>query len=560
MEERQDPLIYIEADEEITEVIERLKSFPASAVRLVVPKGALILQSLVSLKLLASVARQIPLEVALVTQDEVGQHVAKQAGLTLFARPKDAKPVYRPESLSRRSIEAPLQPMTAESSWESEVESLPHDLPVHHYRHESSVPAQDEPPHGRDLGHATRPIRSRGNFGRRFLMSVLVAGFGLAGWLIFLELAPRATLTVFVNASAVQEELTVLADTSLTDIEEDPAKIPAIRVEAEVSADETTSATGKKEVGELATLTLPLFNYWDANPQTIATGTTFVTADGTEFLSTSDAIIPGATTTLREGKVSTTPGTATVPIAAKVTGVSANGKSGRFTIPALPQIRQDKIYGESTTPTTGGTSREIIVVALADVETLRATVQKALDDSARTELATKAIGNRLLTDAFAIQILEEELSAQVDQEAETVSLKQKAKVLGLVFSDEDLKQVSVSQLVRHTPTGQVVVYSDRDEILTTTETLKLEEGQLAIATVFSTYRAPELTATHLADQIGGLDLPAARDKLLTDPQIHDVTVVLRPRWLSTLPKHASQISLEVSYLFDDQVVGNDEAI
>ena len=47
-----DEILYLEPDEEITSVVDKLKGLEANSVGLVAPKGSSIVQSLVSLKLL----------------------------------------------------------------------------------------------------------------------------------------------------------------------------------------------------------------------------------------------------------------------------------------------------------------------------------------------------------------------------------------------------------------------------------------------------------------------------------------------------------------------------
>jgi len=59
--------IYIEPDEEITSVIDKLTSAASAQVILVVPKEATILQGLVNLKLLKMEAKKLSKEIAIVT-------------------------------------------------------------------------------------------------------------------------------------------------------------------------------------------------------------------------------------------------------------------------------------------------------------------------------------------------------------------------------------------------------------------------------------------------------------------------------------------------------------
>lgn len=78
--------IYIESSDEITTVIERLKASKDQAVALVVPKGAILLQSIVNLKLARRAAVESGKELTLITTDKIGRNLANQLGISVFSR------------------------------------------------------------------------------------------------------------------------------------------------------------------------------------------------------------------------------------------------------------------------------------------------------------------------------------------------------------------------------------------------------------------------------------------------------------------------------------------
>lgn len=85
--------LYLEADEEITSVIDKLKGLESKSVGLVAPKGSMIAQSLVSLKLLQKEAKRLGKQIAVVTSDEVGRNLASRVGLDVYADVKSSKPL-----------------------------------------------------------------------------------------------------------------------------------------------------------------------------------------------------------------------------------------------------------------------------------------------------------------------------------------------------------------------------------------------------------------------------------------------------------------------------------
>jgi len=88
-----DEILYLEPDEEITSVVDKLKGLEADSVGLVAPKGSSIVQSLVSLKLLQKQAKALGKEIAIVTSDEVGQNLAGRINLPVYADVRSKKPI-----------------------------------------------------------------------------------------------------------------------------------------------------------------------------------------------------------------------------------------------------------------------------------------------------------------------------------------------------------------------------------------------------------------------------------------------------------------------------------
>ncbi len=73
--------LYIDVDEEITTVVDRLRHSPAQSVAVVVPQRAVLLQSIVNLKLLGREAKKLGKELVLMTKDEEGIVFASRAGI-----------------------------------------------------------------------------------------------------------------------------------------------------------------------------------------------------------------------------------------------------------------------------------------------------------------------------------------------------------------------------------------------------------------------------------------------------------------------------------------------
>ncbi|MFZ2226576.1 MAG: hypothetical protein WA064_03905 [Candidatus Moraniibacteriota bacterium] len=80
---------YIDIDEEITSIVEKLRKTEAPEVIMVVPKRALLIQSIVNLKLLRKVAEELGLKISIVTQDKLGKMLVNKAGIAVQQKLED---------------------------------------------------------------------------------------------------------------------------------------------------------------------------------------------------------------------------------------------------------------------------------------------------------------------------------------------------------------------------------------------------------------------------------------------------------------------------------------
>ncbi|MCX6810567.1 MAG: hypothetical protein NTY30_02420 [Candidatus Berkelbacteria bacterium] len=84
-------LIYLETDEEITDVIDKISKVEDKSVSLVIPRGSTLANSIVNLKLLVKRSKALKKEVALVTNDNIAHNLASQIGLPVYESLDDAR-------------------------------------------------------------------------------------------------------------------------------------------------------------------------------------------------------------------------------------------------------------------------------------------------------------------------------------------------------------------------------------------------------------------------------------------------------------------------------------
>jgi len=127
-----DEFLFIEVDEEITSIIERLHEISSKHIGLVVPRGATIMQSVVNLKLIKSEAKKNGKTVAVVTQDKIGRNLAAQIGLTVYDDTKQATASTMPV-VPMPGTDDVIEIDMSDKKKADATEEIPEGVKVHYY-------------------------------------------------------------------------------------------------------------------------------------------------------------------------------------------------------------------------------------------------------------------------------------------------------------------------------------------------------------------------------------------------------------------------------------------
>ena len=84
-------VFYLESDEEITKVIDRIRKSDEDGVVLVIPRGSSMVQSIINLKLLKRTARDLKKGIALVCGDATAEHLAERLEIPIFHKVHEAE-------------------------------------------------------------------------------------------------------------------------------------------------------------------------------------------------------------------------------------------------------------------------------------------------------------------------------------------------------------------------------------------------------------------------------------------------------------------------------------
>ncbi|MBQ3306047.1 hypothetical protein IJH02_01250 [Candidatus Saccharibacteria bacterium] len=396
-------VIYIEPEDDITDIISKLKSAEQKVVALVPPKNIGVLRSAVNTKLIAKTAKLNDKAAVIITTDPSLMKLSAIAGLPiakdLQSRPKmpeDFTPeelnANGPISIDERKID---DGTNDEDTPEKPVEKSAPEKPA------AKKPAQEITSDDLEKGDekakksGDKKAKKSGKIPdfdkyRKWIILGIAAFVLLVGFIIWATVfAPFAKIAVNVRTTAdnFSENVSFTTDSKKEDVEKGVFYLESQEYKQDSSVE--FSATGSKDVGERAKGTLNVEVYVKDNYK-IAAGTEFKTGD---LSYTADS---GATITFGDDSKCTNSLTsvakdgcllsASVAVTATAPGEKYNVSSGRTWTSGLSG-KTGKITNSAAF--SGGTSKTQIFVQQSDIDTAKNKLEAGDEAGGKEELKKK---------------------------------------------------------------------------------------------------------------------------------------------------------------------------
>ncbi|MBP6881937.1 MAG: baseplate J/gp47 family protein [Candidatus Levybacteria bacterium] len=355
----------------------------------------------------------------------------------------------------------------------------------------------------------------------------------LLGGVIWYMLNVKATVTLNIQTKAVDEseDVTFSAGSS-NDFSQ--SILGAKQVEAELDGSVTTDATGKKAIGEKAKGTLTLYNKNEAK-RTIPSGTTIRSSTSIEFVTDKEVSIASAS-----GDISgTKAGTGQVSVIAKELGTQANLPSGtEFTVSGYSNVA-----GKNDSAFSGGTKKDVTVVAKKDADKLLLELPKSLSEKARTEMKSQISDDEdVLTEFTTDEIIKKKFDNDVDDEAKKVTLTGTVSFSTLAYSKKDLLELAQT-ILKNKSTSDLTI--SKDDVKATIEDIVINKDEASATLVISGGLIPEIDKNELAGKLSGKSFKDALEVVSSTPQITDAEIVLSPN-IPLLPKILPRITKNIT--------------
>ncbi len=540
--------IYIDPEDEITAVIDKVSSADQSIIALVIPKRAPVFSSIVNMKLLKRAASQNGKNLVLVTSAPAILPLAGAVGLHVASNP-NAKP-YIPEDPSKLSVSdgesGTEETIKIDNSSASKGSSSGSDKKKSSDNKTAKAESQtDEPaietPEVKPEKAKKQKKPKVPNF-NRFRKMMIVGAIVLAAlisglvWAIFY--APRATVALNAETTVKALNFNVDADTSVQEVDTENSVLPAVMKEIKKTETAKVAASGQRDKGNKASGSVTMRNCSD-NDVVIPAGTG-VSANNLTFI-TQSAVSLGAGDFTSSGQCKPSSPSKEVDVIAQEAGDKYNISSRSFTVSGASGIRA------TGSDMTGGTSQIVKVVTSGDIESAKRQItdqQNGVADQIAGELSAQDM--IVLKDTFVVTNGEFSATPSADSEANEAVVTVNATYSMLGIKKSDLRQIVEAQAYKNgvDKDRQSIIKDGIDgavyKIGATTKT------STSINVSVNVEAGPQLDHQRIKDEIKGKKSGEAEQIMLKWPGIKEARVETSPFWNSKIPGNTNRITITVN--------------
>lgn len=551
--EAQKDTIYVDVDDEITNIIDKVKQSDHKIVALVLPKRATVLQSAVNMKLLKRSADRSKKKLVLITSEAgllplagaAGLHVAKnlqskpeipdgpvkdEAAETLVHEEDLAADDQEPELDDKKSIG---ELAGAAAAGDAAGKALSADETIQ-MDDDQPAAASGKSPRGKKDKKLKVP-----NF-ERFRKWLILGGIGLViliigGWFAFTKM-PKAKITIQTDSSDTTANLTFTANTTNKTFDLAGKTVPAQLATNKKTDSSTVPATGQKDIGNKATGTVTIRNCEDTDARSLSAGSSFTSSSGKVFTADSGVQVPGGK--FSGGGSNCTSNSVTVNVTAAATGDSYNIAATSYTSAQLNG--KFSINGSNMT---GGTTNVVKVVSQQDVDNAKnklTTNNNAEAVKAELKSTLQKDGMFAIDSSFVANNPEVSSNPAVGSQAENATVTVTTTYTMLGVDKDSLEKLVEDNLKEQIDEDKQMVQSSG--IDTATFSVAGKDNPTVTMQTTATI-GPKIDTEALKKEIAGKKKNATKEIIQNRPSIKNVVVDYSPFWVIKTPGDPNKVTI-----------------
>jgi hypothetical protein len=566
-------VIYVDVDDEITGIIDKVAQAKAKIVALVLPKRAAVFQSVVNMKLLKKRADAAKKNLVLITSEpslmplagSVGLYVAK----TLQSKPEvpaalDAAAAGVPEEVdeavpvggSSEEFDAaqaadkpvgelagmPDQPGANQMSEETiELDNTASETPSASGGKDVTAMAADGAAGkvgGKKGKNKKLKVPNFNKFRLKLVLGLLLIALLVLGWFVANNVLPKATVSIKTDTSNVNSSLTPTLDTSAAGVDTSTQTVPAKVEQTQKTYTGQASASGKKNEGNKAsgslTMSIPC-SALSGSPPTIPAGTgvssnglTFITQDSAQLsnpdFSGGGCVFTGSTN-----------------ITAQQGGTQYNVNDGSsFTVAGYNNVT-------GTGSASGGTDNIVTVVQQSDIDGAKKQAEQGSNkDAVKSQLqqTLQGEGEYAITATFTSGTPQTNVSAKVGDQVSNVTVTETVTYTMFGAQKSDLKKLIDNSVNQQIDTGKQTIQDDGLGNASITMPNPGNNSKVQLAMQVTSVIGPHLNQAELKKAIVGKKSGEVRSIIKSNPGVENVSVNFSPFWVDTVPKNTTKITFK----------------
>ncbi len=550
--------IYVDIDDEVTGIIDKVQSTDASLVALVLPKRAVVLQSSINIKLLKRAADENSKSLVLITSEAsiIGLASVNNIYVAKDLMSKPEIPIISRINLSNKNEQIATVSLDSESTAIKpigELAKLAATIPIEDNsidpgETEKENKTSDTP---KKEKHKKDKSLKVPNFNRFriifFIVIIIVLGLGAGIYYAFVSL-PKAQIYIKTNASSVSinDQITLTPYGSSLNVTS--GNIPAKQVSYSKTYTATVPTTGQQNNGLTASGTVNIAFSSSFTGCTVNSDVTIPSGAGISYNNLT--YITQAPVTINS-QVSNANCIPAAPVPVKVVAVAAgsNYNLGNGSTMQVAQFSSSGVnytssdFSASSSNISGGTDNITQIVAQADINT--ATAQLTTNNSG----ATNALEQQIMQDNLY------PLPVTIVVGSPTVT---DSSPVGATASSETVSEVIVYTMsgVSKSDLVNILDNSINSQISSASQTI-LNNGlnnlnfsvnnspsNLTMST--NAVIGPSITSISIKKLAEGKKSADVVNSLKTNPNITSATVKLSPFWVNAVPTNLNKIFVTIA--------------
>jgi len=556
--------IYVDVDDEITAIIDKVQAAKGKVIALVLPKRAPVLQSIVNMKLLKRTAENADKNLVLVTSEAGLMPLAGAVGLHVASTPTSRPSVPSAPMVPGDETEDVDEPIKIVDGNTAEADDFNRDAVAHKSIGELATSGavgnttEDDIDESIDMSEDTddavpnaaapvpKPAKNKklkvpnfDSFRKKVALGILGLAILVVAWIYAFIVMPKATVTVHTDTSTIATNLSLTLDTTAKSLDSTNSIVPASAQSQQKTATQQVPATGQQNNGAKATGTITVVNCGPSD-ETISAGTTFSAASHT-FVNT-DSTVHVPSSNFAFGGKCKNDGKATINVTALKGGADYNLAAQSYSISG-----GSSYLTASGSQMSGGTDNITKIVTQSDIDGATSKITSSDNDSVKAQLVSSVQSKGLLPVPTTFQAGTPQVttSAKAGDAADNVTVTAVTTYTMFAVQKSDLQQLVDASVNSQLDKGKQVILDDGIANAEFTEANPPGDTGAVVSVSTKSVAGPHIDTTSLKKQLVGKKSGDVKSFIKQTPGVTSVDVKFSPLWVGSIPKNASKTTVTI---------------